>query len=53
MIWTLSYFNNDAYKSTATLNPYIYIEIKIKKKVIKGGSWKDIRYYLQVGVRDL
>lgn len=50
--WTLSSFHNDAYKSAATLNPYIYNRNKNQKKVIRGGSWKDIGYYLQVGVRD-
>lgn len=50
--WTNSSFNSNAYNTVSTLNPDIGNNDKNSKKVIRGGSWKDIGYYLQVGVRD-
>lgn len=50
--WTNSSFDNSAYNLAPTLNPDIHNSDKNPKKVVRGGSWKDIGYYIQVGVRD-
>jgi len=55
--WTSSAFDESAYTFTHDLNPdYKYNASPddppvLKRKVIRGGSWKDIGYYLQVGTR--
>jgi len=55
--WTSNAFDESAYSFTHDLNPdYIYNALAsdppaLKRKVIRGGSWKDIGYYLQVGTR--
>ncbi len=55
--WTSNAFDESAYSFTHDLNPdYRYNALKddppvLKRKVVRGGSWKDIAYYLQVGVR--
>jgi formylglycine-generating enzyme required for sulfatase activity len=55
--WTSNAFDESAYSFTHDLNPdYTYNALAedpavLKRKVIRGGSWKDIAYYLQVGVR--
>lgn len=55
--WTNSAYRPDANTSVDDLNPdYSYLSRKddpdvLKRKVVKGGSWKDISYYLQCGVR--
>ena len=55
--WTASSYSNASNVSVHDMNPeYPYYARKkdsdvLKRKVIKGGSWKDISYYLQCGVR--
>lgn len=55
--WTSSAFTNTSNLLVSDMNPnYQYSAKKddadvLKRKVIKGGSWKDIAYYLQCGVR--
>jgi gliding motility-associated lipoprotein GldK len=55
--WTSSAFDEAAYSFTHDLNPnYEYSALPneapvMKRKVIRGGSWKDIAYYLQNGSR--
>jgi sulfatase modifying factor 1 len=55
--WTSSAYDESAYTFTHDLNPdYKYNALPddppvLKRKVIRGGSWKDIGYYLQTGVR--
>jgi formylglycine-generating enzyme required for sulfatase activity len=55
--WTSNAFDESAYSFTHDLNPdYTYNALKedppaLKRKVVRGGSWKDVAYYLQVGVR--
>lgn len=55
--WTLNAFEESAYSYTHDLNPdYQYDArpddpIVRKRKIIRGGSWKDIGYYLQVSSR--
>ena len=55
--WTSNAYDESAYSFTHDLNPdYTYNALKtdpevLKRKVIRGGSWKDIAYYLQNGTR--
>jgi formylglycine-generating enzyme required for sulfatase activity len=55
--WTSNAFDESAYSYTHDLNPdYSYNALAddppvLKRKVIRGGSWKDVGYYLQVGTR--
>jgi len=55
--WTNSAFQPATNTAVHDLNPdYSYMTRKddpdiLKRKVVKGGSWKDISYYLQCGVR--
>jgi formylglycine-generating enzyme required for sulfatase activity len=52
--WTHSTYTKDTYEYTASMNPnYSNLKDKQKaKKVIRGGSWKDVAYYLRVATRD-
>ena len=55
--WTISAYSTSSNVSVNDLNPnFPYMARKddpdiLKRKVIKGGSWKDISYYLQCGTR--
>ena len=55
--WTSNAYDESAYIFTHDLNPdYKYNALPddppvLKRKVIRGGSWKDIGYYLQNGAR--
>ena len=55
--WTNSAFIENAYSFIHDLNPDVQYEAQegdpeaFKRKVIRGGSWKDIGYFLQVGAR--
>ena len=55
--WTLSAFDPASYNFTWDMNPdYQYNataddDPSMKRKVIRGGSWKDVAYYLQVDAR--
>ncbi len=55
--WTSNAFDESSYSFTHDLNPdYTYNALKsdpevLKRKVIRGGSWKDIAYYMQTGTR--
>lgn len=56
--WTNSAFYENAYSFLSDLNPTITDRVddnanKIdKRKVIRGGSWKDVYYFLQTSTRD-
>lgn len=56
--WTSSAFYENAYSFLHDLNPDIRYDAKkddpdaYKRKVIRGGSWKDVGFYLQTGVRN-
>ena len=51
--WTESPYNNSTYQFSATLNPYLSNQAyKEVKKVVRGGSWKDVGYALMTGYRD-
>ncbi len=55
--WTSSAFYGNAYAFMHDMNPDIRYDAKdsdpetMKRKVIRGGSWKDISYYIQTGAR--
>ncbi|MBN1159153.1 MAG: SUMF1/EgtB/PvdO family nonheme iron enzyme [Bacteroidales bacterium] len=55
--WTSSAYDESAYLFTNDLNPDYRYNAKpddlpvMKRKVIRGGSWKDIAYFLQNGSR--
>ncbi|MDR1866418.1 MAG: SUMF1/EgtB/PvdO family nonheme iron enzyme [Bacteroidales bacterium] len=55
--WTSSAYDESAYRFTHDFNPdYKYNARKdepvvMKRKVVRGGSWKDIEYYLRVSTR--
>ncbi|BDU24923.1 MULTISPECIES: gliding motility lipoprotein GldK [unclassified Flavobacterium] len=49
--WTDSAYNPNAYEYVSTMNPNV-IDGKNQRKVVRGGSWKDVAYFLQVSTRD-
>lgn len=55
--WTESAYSEDAYQFVSDLSPDLKYDAKPedpaawKRKVIRGGSWKDVGYYLQTGTR--
>jgi formylglycine-generating enzyme required for sulfatase activity len=56
--WTSTAYSPTAYAFTHDLNPNFEYNAKpgdppiMKRKVVRGGSWKDIAYFLQCGSRD-
>ena len=48
--WTDSSYDPNAYEYMSTMNPSI-MDVTNKRKVVRGGSWKDVAYYLQVSTR--
>jgi formylglycine-generating enzyme required for sulfatase activity len=55
--WTSNAFDESAYDFAHDLNPDYVYEAQdneanvLKRKVIRGGSWKDVGYYLQTSSR--
>jgi len=49
--WTDSSYDPGAYEFVSTMNPNVP-DNKNMRKVVRGGSWKDVSYYLQVSTRD-
>jgi len=55
--WTSSQYDDASYDIVHDLNPDYQVNVKeddpitLKRKVVRGGSWKDIALYLQCGVR--
>ena len=49
--WTDASYDAAAYEFVSSMNPAVQ-DLKNKRKVVRGGSWKDVAYYLQVGTRD-
>ena len=55
--WTLSAFDENAYSFIHDLNPDIRYDAEDndpeswKRKVIRGGSWKDVKHFMQTGTR--
>lgn len=56
--WTTTTYFGTAYQTVADVNPEVGYEIQendpqwMKRKVIRGGSWRDVAFYLQNGTRD-
>ena len=48
--WTDSAYDPNSYEFVSTMNPAI-IDNSNKRKVVRGGSWKDVAYFLQVSTR--
>lgn len=49
--WTNDSYDAAAYEFTSTLSPSVN-NYKNERKVIRGGSWKDVSYFLKVSARD-
>lgn len=55
--WTNDAFDESTYNFAWDMNPSYNYNAKdsdptaLKRKVVRGGSWKDISYYLQVNAR--
>jgi gliding motility-associated lipoprotein GldK len=55
--WTSDAFDESSYNFTWDLNPHYQYNAAdndppvLKRKVVRGGSWKDIRYYMEVASR--
>ncbi len=55
--WTETAYEPNAYSFVHDLNPDLKYDAKdedpdvLKRKVIRGGSWKDISYFIQTGTR--
>lgn len=56
--WTSSAYFGTAYSTVADVNPEIQYKLRendpqwMRRMVVRGGSWRDVAYYLQVGTRD-
>ena len=49
--WTATAYDPGSYEYVSTMSPNIQ-DAKNKRKVVRGGSWKDVSYMLQVSTRD-
>lgn len=49
--WTDSSYDAAAYEYVSTMNPTVG-DLKNMRKVVRGGSWKDVAFMLQVSTRD-
>jgi len=49
--WVDSSYDADSYEYSSTMNPNVN-DAKNMRKVVRGGSWKDVAYFLQVSTRD-
>ena len=49
--WIDSSYEPEAYEFSSTMNPNVN-DIENQIKVVRGGSWKDVKYFLQVSTRD-
>lgn len=49
--WTNSVFDLSSYYQGSSANPNLEDRFN-KKKIIRGGSWKDVAYFLEVSTRD-
>jgi len=56
--WTSSSYFGTAYANVADVNPEVQYKLHendpqwMRRKVVRGGSWRDVAFYLQVGTRD-
>lgn len=49
--WVDTAYSLGSYEFGSTMNPNV-VDNSNKRKVIRGGSWKDVAYFLQVSTRD-
>ena len=49
--WVGSSYEPNAYEYISTMNPNVS-DSKNERKVVRGGSWKDVAYLIQVSTRD-
>lgn len=49
--WTDGAYDSNAYEYVSTMNPSVG-DIKNMRKVVRGGSWKDVATFIQVSTRD-
>ena len=49
--WTMSSYHSSSYEFSSSINPNVN-DKNYNRKVVRGGSWKDVSYYLQVSSRD-
>ena len=49
--WIDSSYEPEAYEFSSTMNPNVN-DVDNQIKVVRGGSWKDVKYFLQVSTRD-
>ncbi len=49
--WVNSSYDPASYEFASTINPNVN-DAQNKRKVVRGGSWKDVAYFLQVSSRD-
>jgi sulfatase modifying factor 1 len=49
--WTNTAYNEASYYIGSTMNPNVE-NTQNHRKIIRGGSWKDVAYFLQVSTRD-
>ncbi|MGH1383712.1 gliding motility lipoprotein GldK [Kordia sp.] len=49
--WTASSYDPSSYEYMSTMSPNVNDSLN-NRKVIRGGSWKDVEYFLQVSTRD-
>ncbi|TRW25212.1 gliding motility lipoprotein GldK [Flavobacterium zepuense] len=49
--WTDSSYDANSYEYVSTMNPNVTDRAN-SRKVIRGGSWKDVSYFLQTSTRD-
>ncbi|WP_082379427.1 gliding motility lipoprotein GldK [Pseudalgibacter alginicilyticus] len=49
--WVNASYDPSSYEYISTINPSVN-DVSNQRKVVRGGSWKDVAYYLQVSSRD-
>lgn len=49
--WVFSSYDPSSYQYSSSMNPSVNDEENMRK-VVRGGSWKDVAYFLQVSSRD-
>lgn len=49
--WVMSSYDPGSYEYSSTVNPSVN-DTENERKVVRGGSWKDVAYFLQVSSRD-
>jgi gliding motility-associated lipoprotein GldK len=56
--WTSSPYNGNSFHFVSEMNPEVNRKMSendpqwMKRKAVRGGSWRDVQFYLQVSTRD-